>query len=216
MDSVKVALEKVSKTFRYSPLPFPPAASKLCKVQDSWHTCPTPSKDFNTITSENVLPELPKHRSTIRVKVSTMLDLESSRRIRVLALLAAAVIVVTSAIYYADTRMKTEDYGFKGFPVCWNMVVFTILVTSPSERLSIVFVLVTAVLTFVPVIFVHPVRVKILRPLTLTMLGVWLGGALVALYFNMHSPSWVNVVIAASGLYLFTIGFILQMLGRLR
>ena len=41
---------------------------------------------------------------------------------------AAAVIVITSAIYYADTRMKTEDYGFKGFPVCWNMVVFALFV----------------------------------------------------------------------------------------
>jgi len=133
-----------------------------------------------------------------------------------ISFLAAAVIVVTSAIYYADTRMKTEDYGFKGFPVCWNMVVFTLLVTSPSERLSIAFVLVTAALTFLPIIFVHPVRVKVLRPLTLTMLGVWFAGGLVALYYDLHSPSWVNVVIALSGLYLFTIGLILQLLGRLR
>ncbi|SPU70616.1 phosphatidylcholine synthase [Brucella neotomae] len=35
------------------------------------------------------------------------------------------VIVVSSAIYYADTGMKTKENFFKGFPVVWNMVVFT-------------------------------------------------------------------------------------------
>jgi phosphatidylcholine synthase len=150
------------------------------------------------------------------VMIPAFLLYQSGLMGKYISFLAAAVIVVTSAIYYADTRMKTEDYGFKGFPVCWNMVVFTLLVTSPSERLSIAFVLVTAALTFLPIIFVHPVRVKVLRPLTLTMLGVWFAGGLVALYYDLHSPSWVNVVIALSGLYLFTIGFILQLLGRLR
>ena len=130
--------------------------------------------------------------------------------------LSAAVIVITSAIYYADTRMKTEDYGFRGFPVCWNMVVFTLFIVSPSERLSLAVVLVTAVLTFVPVIFVHPVRVKLLRVPTLTMLGLWCAGGLIALYYNLDSPVWVDVLIGASALYLFLIGMILQLLGKLR
>ena len=32
-----------------------------------------------------------------------------------------AIIVITflSAIYFADTRMKTSDYSFSGFPGCW-------------------------------------------------------------------------------------------------
>ncbi|MEZ5872011.1 MAG: phosphatidylcholine/phosphatidylserine synthase [Nitratireductor sp.] len=129
---------------------------------------------------------------------------------------AAAIIVITSAIYYADTRMKTEDYGFKGFPVCWNMVVFTLFIVSPSEILSFVFVCVAAVLTFVPVIFVHPVRVKVLRELTLTVFAVWGAGGLVALYYELDAPHWVDVIITGSGLYLFSIGFILQLTGRLR
>jgi phosphatidylcholine synthase len=135
---------------------------------------------------------------------------------------AAAIIVITSAIYYADTRMKTEDYGFKGFPVCWNMIVFTLFIVSPSELLSFAFVVVTAFLTFVPVIFIHPVRVKILRELSLAVFAVWALGGLAALALNINtpesleSPMWVDVVIAASGLYLFSIGFILQLLGKLR
>lgn len=135
---------------------------------------------------------------------------------------AGAIIVITSAIYYADTRMKTEDYGFKGFPVCWNMIVFTLFIVSPSELLSFGFVLITAVLTFVPVIFIHPVRVKILRNLSLAVFALWAFGGMTALVLNIHtpqtleSPVWVDVVIAASGLYLFSIGFILQLLGKLK
>ncbi len=45
-----------------------------------------------------------------------------------LSFLAAAVMVITSAIYYADTRMKSEDYGFRGFHVCWYIVVFTLFI----------------------------------------------------------------------------------------
>ncbi|MFZ1814326.1 MAG: CDP-alcohol phosphatidyltransferase family protein [Rhizobiaceae bacterium] len=130
--------------------------------------------------------------------------------------LSAAVIVITSAIYYADTRMKTEDYGFKGFPVCWNMIVFTLFCVSPSELLSLAVVMVTAVLTFVPVIFVHPVRVKILRELTLGVFAVWTAGGLLALYHDLHAPLWVNAVITASSAYLFLIGFVLQLMGKLR
>ncbi len=135
---------------------------------------------------------------------------------------AGAIIVITSAIYYADTRMKTEDYGFKGFPVCWNMIVFTLFIVSPSELLSFGFVLITAVLTFVPVIFIHPVRVKILRNLSLAVFALWAFGGMTALVLNiqtpqtLESPVWVDVVIAASGLYLFSIGFILQLLGKLK
>lgn len=132
-----------------------------------------------------------------------------------LSFASAALIVTTSAIYYADTRMKTVDNGFKGFPVCWNMIVFTLFIVSPSELFSFIVVVLTAVLTFVPVIFVHPVRVKVLRVPTLVVFGIWSAGGVIALYYNLDAPSWVDVLILLSGAYLFAIGFILQMMGKL-
>ena len=53
-----------------------------------------------------------------------------------LSFLSAAIIVVSSAIYYADTGMKTKENFFKGFPVVWNMVVFTLFVIEPGEWVS--------------------------------------------------------------------------------
>lgn len=133
-----------------------------------------------------------------------------------LSFLAAAIIVCTSAIYYADTRMKTVDNGFKGFPVCWNMLVFTVFIVSPSELLSFVVVVIAAVLMFVPVIFVHPVRVKVWRIPTLVVFAIWSLGGLIALIYNLDAPAWVDVLIVASSLYLFCIGFLLQLMGKIR
>ena len=80
-----------------------------------------------------------------------------------LSFLSAAIIVVSSAIYYADTGMKTKENFFKGFPVVWNMVVFTLFVIQPGEYASFAVVVASAALSFVPVYFLHPVRVKRLR-----------------------------------------------------
>ena len=157
----------------------------------------------------------------------------------VTSFLAAAMIVCTSAIYYADTRMKTIDNSFRGFPVCWNMVVFTLFVIQPGWTLALSIVVLSAVLTFLPINFVHPVRVKTFRPVTLTIFAIWSLCGLVALYESMDASMWamlglettpkslqnvkafenmdvsliIRIGIALSGAYLYTIGFVIQMLG---
>ncbi|GIL02500.1 MAG: phosphatidylcholine synthase [Alphaproteobacteria bacterium] len=150
------------------------------------------------------------------VMIPAFLLYQSGLMGRYLSFTCAAIIVITSAVYYADTRMKTEDSGFKGFPVCWNMVVFTLMVVSTSPLLSAALVLVIAALTFAPIIFIHPVRVKVMREWTLGVLGAWLAAALISLYYDLDSPLWVDVVLALSSLYLFCVGFVLQVLGKLR
>ena len=90
-----------------------------------------------------------------------------------LSFLSAAIIVVSSAIYYADTGMKTKENFFKGFPVVWNMVVFTLFVIEPGQWVSFAVVVVAGILTFVPVNFIHPVRVVRLRPINLGMTLLW-------------------------------------------
>ena len=84
-----------------------------------------------------------------------------------LSFLSAAIIVVSSAIYYADTGMKTKENFFKGFPVVWNMVVFTLFVIEPGQWVSFAVVVAAGILTFVPINFIHPVRVVRLRPINL-------------------------------------------------
>src|SRR6056297_3374506 len=50
----------------------------------------------------------------------------------------AALLTVTfaSAIYFADTRMKTDDNSFSGFPGCWNMLALVIFAVTPPPAVS--------------------------------------------------------------------------------
>lgn len=140
-----------------------------------------------------------------------------------LSFLSAAIIVVSSAIYYADTGMKTKENFFKGFPVVWNMVVFTLFVIEPGEWVSFAVVVAAGVLTFVPINFLHPVRVVRLRPINLTVTLLWcaFGGMALAQAYLASFYSQIGVLaeqvslfikigIAATGLYLFSIGGIMQ------
>jgi phosphatidylcholine synthase len=132
-----------------------------------------------------------------------------------LSFLSAAIIVVSSAIYYADTGMKTKENFFKGFPVVWNMVVFTLFVIEPGEWVSFAVVVFAGVLTFLPISFLHPVRVQRLRRINLPIFLAWCGLAIVALLEDMEASSWVRIAIAATGVYLFVIGGIMQLFPKL-
>jgi phosphatidylcholine synthase len=83
------------------------------------------------------------------------------------------VITFTSALYFCDTRMKTKDNSFSGFPGCWNMAVLVFFALQPGHWIILAAVIVLAVAMFAPVKFVHPVRTQRWRTLTLpTALGV--------------------------------------------
>jgi phosphatidylcholine synthase len=132
-----------------------------------------------------------------------------------LSFLSAAIIVVSSAIYYADTGMKTKENFFKGFPVVWNMVVFNLFVIEPGEWVSFGVVVFAGILTFLPINFLHPVRVQRLRWLNLPVFFAWCGFAGVALVQDMEASAWVRIAVAATGFYLFVIGGIMQLFPKL-
>src|SRR5699024_9046485 len=105
-----------------------------------------------------------------------------------LSFVAAGLIVISSAIYYADTGMKTEDCFFSGFPVAWNMVVFSLFIVDPPQSVAIALILVSVFLTFLPVNFLHPVRVVQLRSANLGVFAIWSVLGVIALLRNFDSP----------------------------
>ena len=132
-----------------------------------------------------------------------------------LSFLSAAIIVVTSAVYYADTGMKTKENFFKGFPVVWNMIVFTLFVIEPGEYISFAVVVIAGLLTFAPVYFLHPVRVQRLCNLNLPIFLGWCAFGAVALLQNMQAGILVKSGIAITGTYLFIIGAAMQLFPNL-
>lgn len=123
---------------------------------------------------------------------------------------AAGMIVVSSAIYYADMGMKTDEYFFSGFPVVWNMIVFTLFVIDASATTAMIVVGISVALTFLPISFLHPVRVKRLRPLNLAVFFLWCGLGGAALLMHFQTPSFLVIPFIISGIYLYVIGGILQ------
>src|SRR5438552_11663270 len=99
-------------------------------------------------------------------------------------------IVVSSALYFADRRMKASDNHFRGFPALWNVAAFYLFLLHLPPALSSLGIAVLIALTFAPFHVLHPIRVVRLRWLTLWLLGAW---AVLAIYtlvydFNVAAP----------------------------
>src|SRR5712671_5877903 len=90
-------------------------------------------------------------------------------------------IVVSSALYFADRRMKAADNHFRGFPALWNAAAFYLFLLHLPPSLASLVVAVLIVLTFVPLHVLHPIRVVRLRWLTLWLLAAWTVLALIVL-----------------------------------
>lgn len=86
---------------------------------------------------------------------------------------AVIVITYTSALYYCDTRMKTADNSFSGFPGCWNMVILVLFAVSPSWQICLAIVAILSVAMFLPVKFIHPVRTDRWRIVSLPVALAW-------------------------------------------
>jgi phosphatidylcholine synthase len=125
---------------------------------------------------------------------------------------AIIVIVYGSVIYFADTRMKTKDSSFAGFPACWNMVVLVLFATEPSHWVILGVVVLLTVGMFTNLKFVHPVRTERWRPVTLPLTILWVVAAAWAAMADFHPPALVQWALVISSVYLCTAGIAQQIL----
>lgn len=121
---------------------------------------------------------------------------------------AGIIVVVTGALYFADRSMKTDDNFFRGFPAVWNLAAFYLLLLEPAPWLAVVFVVALAALSFAPIKFVHPLRVKRLRLLNIALLVAWAVLAFIALVYSMAPGPYVTLPLVAIAIYFFTAGLL--------
>jgi phosphatidylcholine synthase len=76
------------------------------------------------------------------------------------ALPLAAAIQLSSLYLFARTDMKTEDNYFRGFPALWNVVAFYLFAAQAGPEVGAGVVCLFVLMTFAPVHFVHPFRVR--------------------------------------------------------
>lgn len=124
-----------------------------------------------------------------------------------------AIIVVTfaSALYFADTGMKTKDNSFAGFPGCFNMVVIVMFALAPPPPVILAIVLICAVAMFLPLKFIHPVRTERWRAISLPMALAWTFFAGWAAWVNFDPQSWAHWGLVVTSLYLISVGIVQQL-----
>ncbi|PPR48034.1 MAG: Phosphatidylcholine synthase [Alphaproteobacteria bacterium MarineAlpha5_Bin9] len=88
-------------------------------------------------------------------------------------LIIPSAIMLSSLYTFANLKMKTEDYYFRGFPAVWNIVVLYFFILGTNEYINTSIILICIIITYIPIKFVHPLRVKELRNLTIFFTIIW-------------------------------------------
>ena len=120
------------------------------------------------------------------------------------------VITFTSVIYFADTRMKTKDNSFLGFPGCWNMFVLVMFATSPHWLIILALVVITAATMFLPFKFIHPVRTVRWRNISLPITIIWTALSGYTAWQNFDIEQSTIMLLSASSIYLMFAGIAQQ------
>ena len=125
-----------------------------------------------------------------------------------------AIIAITygSVIYFADTRMKTKDKSFAGFPACWNMLVLVLFAVAPPKGLILAIVIALTVAMFTNLKFIHPTRTKRWRNISLPVSLLWVVFAGWAAWVDFNSPAFIDWGLILTSIYLIFAGIAQQLI----
>ena len=113
------------------------------------------------------------------------------------ALPLAAAILLSSIYVFVRRDMKTEDNYFRGFPALWNVVALYLFAAQPGAAAGAAVVVLFSILSFAPIVFVHPFRVRDWQPGLKLVALAWAASTL-ALLWPGWSPSAAKAWLAAS------------------
>ncbi|SFA53978.1 phosphatidylcholine synthase [Paracoccus halophilus] len=124
-----------------------------------------------------------------------------------------AIIAITygSVVYFADTRMKTKDNSFSGFPGCWNMVVLVLFALKPNFWVILFIVVVLTYAMFTNIKFIHPVRTERWRWISLPVAILWVVFAIWAAMVDFHAETFARWGLLLTSLWLLFAGLAQQL-----
>lgn len=120
----------------------------------------------------------------------------------VVGLVFAAAILLSSLFHFADLASKGDDYSFIGFPAVWNLVAFYLFAFAAAQWATYATVGACIALTFVPMRWVHPLRVVRLRLPTLAVTLLWAVAAVATVRRGFPAGGWSEIVLAGAAAYL--------------
>lgn len=121
---------------------------------------------------------------------------------------SGVIVVIVGALYFADREMKTDDNYFRGFPALWNLAAFYLYLLQPAAWAGVTLIIALAALSFVPIRFIHPLRVRHLRILNIALLAVWTLLALFAVVSGLEPGPYVIWALVLIAVYFFAAGLL--------
>jgi phosphatidylcholine synthase len=121
--------------------------------------------------------------------------------------LPAAIAILLSGLFHvSDVNSKTEEGFFVGFPAIWNIVLLYLFVLGLPPLGAAAAVSGLVLLTFVPILYVHPFRVVRLRVLTGLVTLAWMVVAAIAVANPFPSAFWIKIALLAVAAYFAAVG----------
>ncbi|WP_245593614.1 phosphatidylcholine synthase [Azospirillum halopraeferens] len=119
-----------------------------------------------------------------------------------MGLVGAGWILLTSLYCFANTGMKSSDNYFVGFPAIWNVVALYLWLLDLDPWFNVAVIAVLGLLTFTPVKFLHPFRVRTLMTLNIVVVSAWLvSGAWLVVTYPERPGLVFGVWLATSAYY---------------
>ena len=83
------------------------------------------------------------------------------------------IILTISAISYSNSNLMTSDNFYKGFPCIWNILIFYLYLFEFSQFYNLLIISTCIVLKFIPIKFIHPLRVEKYRKYSIVFMLLW-------------------------------------------
>ena len=88
-------------------------------------------------------------------------------------LIIPSIILIISAISYSNSNLMTLDNFYKGFPCIWNILVFYLYLFEFQQFYNLLIISTCIVLKFIPIKFIHPLRVEKYRKYSIFFMLLW-------------------------------------------
>ena len=94
------------------------------------------------------------------------------------------LILIASCYTFANVKQKTKDNYFNGFPALWNLLILYFYILQTPQIINLFAVILSLICTFLPIKYVHPLRVKNYKLLAISLFFVWGITSVILIYMN--------------------------------
>ena len=88
-------------------------------------------------------------------------------------IIVPSIILIVSAISYSNNNLMTSDNFYKGFPCIWNILLFYLYLFDLSQTYNLLLISACILLKFIPIKFIHPLRVNKYRKYSAIFMVLW-------------------------------------------